>query len=117
MSVITKPLVVALGLKWTSSIRNDIIAVDEKSQAAIGVIEDILIVIADAQTHIPLQIINFASKILLLGTDWLDKYKADVLSSTKKLRFISKEKTIKVDVVNVRDQMVKDTITSNLYVL
>jgi len=62
-------------------------------------------------------VINLASKILLLGTDWLDKYKADVLSSTKKLRFVFQEKTIEVDVVNARDQMVKELTSSNLYAL
>ena len=61
--------------------------------------------------------INLVSKILLLGTDWLDKYKANVLSNTRKLKFISKEKTIEVDMVNVRDQIVKDTIMSNLCAL
>ena len=61
------------------------------------------IVIADAQTYIPLQIINSASKTLLLEIDWLDKYKANVLSSTRKLRFVSQEKTIEVDVVNARN--------------
>ncbi len=64
-----------------------------------------------------MQVINSVSKTLLLGTDWLDKYKADVLNSTRKLRFISKGKTIEVDVVNVRDQVVKDITTSNLCTL
>jgi len=67
--------------------------------------------------HIPLQVINSILKTLLLGTDWLDKYKADVLSSTRKLRFILKEKIIEVDVVNIRDQTVKDSKDSNLYAL
>ena len=89
MSVITKSLAVALGLKWKPSTRNDVIAVDGKPQAAVGVMEGIPIVIADTQTYIPLQVINSASKTMLLGTDWLDKYKADVLSSIRKLRFIS----------------------------
>src|SRR6266540_3959806 len=75
------------------------------------------VVIAEAQTFIPLQIINSASKTLLLGTDWLDKYRADVLSSIRKLRFVSQGKTIEVDVVNARDQTVKKPITSNLCVL
>src|SRR6266498_2867612 len=57
------------------------------------------------------------SKTLLLRTDWLDKYKADILSSIRKLRFISRGKTIEVDVVNVRDQIVKDTTSSNLCAL
>ncbi len=62
MSVVTKLLAVALGLKWNPFTRNDIIAVDEKLQAAVGVVEDIPVVIADAQTYIPLQVINLASK-------------------------------------------------------
>jgi len=52
-----------------------------------------------------------------LGTDWLDKYKADVLSSMRKLRFVSQGKTIEVDVVNARDQTVKELTTSNLCAL
>ncbi len=61
--------------------------------------------------------INSISKTLLLGTDWLDKYKADVLSSTRKLRFIVKGKTIEVDVTNARDQAVRIPENSNLYTL
>ena len=88
MSVVTKPLAVALELKWKPSIRNDVIAVNGKPQVAVGVVDGISVVIAEAQTFIPLQVINSASKTFLLGTDWLDKYKADVLSSTRKLRFV-----------------------------
>src|SRR6266498_356461 len=117
MSVVTKPLAVALELRWKPSTRTDVIAVDGKPQAAVGVVDGIPVVIAEAQTYILLQVINSASKTLLLGTDWLDKYKADVLSSTRKLRFVSQEKTIEVDVVNARDQTVKDTISSNLCAL
>ena len=89
MLVVTKPLAVALGLKWKPSIRNDVIAVDGKSQAAVGVVNRVSIIIAKAQTFISLQVINSASKTLLLGTDWLNKYKVDVLSSIRKLRFVS----------------------------
>src|SRR6266540_7130423 len=117
MLVVTKPLAVALGLKWKLSTRTDVITVDDKLQAAVGVVNDMPIVIAEAQTFIPLQVINLTSKTLLLGMDWLDKYKADVLSNTRKLRFVSQEKTIEVDVVNVRDQTVKELISSNLCAL
>ncbi len=90
---------------------------DGKPQAAVGVVDEVPVVIAEAQTFIPLQVINSASKILLLGTDWLDKYKTDILSSIRKLRFISQEKTIEVDVVNARDQTVKKITSSNLCAL
>ncbi len=90
---------------------------NSKFQVAVRMVDNILIVIAEAQTFIPLQVINLVSKTLLLRTDWLDKYKADVLSSIRKLRFISQEKTIEVDVVNVRDQTVKELTSSNLCAL
>ncbi len=90
---------------------------DGKLQVTVEMVDNIPIVIAEAQIHIPLQVINSASKTLLLGTDWLDKYKADVFSNTRKLRFISQGKTIEVDVVNVRDQTVRELTSSNLCAL
>ena len=90
---------------------------DDKPQAAVGVVDNLPIVIAEAQTFIPLQVINSISKTLLLETDWLNKYKADVLSSIRKLKFVSQEKTIEVDVINARDQIVKETTSNNLYAL
>src|SRR6266498_512863 len=50
MLVVTKPLAVALSLKWKPSIRNDIIAVDDKPQAAVEVVDSIPVVIAETQT-------------------------------------------------------------------
>ena len=47
----------------------------------------------------------------------MDKYKTDVLCSTRKLRFVSQGKTIEVDVINARDQMVKEPTSSNLCAL
>ena len=117
MSVVTKPLAVALELRWKLSTRNDIIVVDSKPQAAVRVVDGIPVVIAKAQNFISLQVINSALKTLLLGTDWLNKYKADVLSSTRKLRFVSQEKIIEVDVVNARDQTVKELTSNNLCML
>jgi len=48
MSVATKPLAVALGLRWKPSTRKDVIAVDGKPQAIVGVVNDIPVVIAEA---------------------------------------------------------------------
>ncbi len=47
MSVITKLLAVALGFRWKPSIRNDIIAVNEKPQVTVEVIDKIPVIIAD----------------------------------------------------------------------
>ena len=69
MSIVTKLLAQVLGLKWQSSDRKDIIAVDGKSQTVVGVIVNTSVVIANAQTYIPFQVINSSSKILLLEMD------------------------------------------------
>ncbi len=53
--------------------------------------------------------VNFAAKSVLLGTDWIIKYQADILRSSRKLRFKVQERTIEVDVVVSRDQQVKDS--------
>ncbi len=37
---------------------------------------------------IPLHVISSNSKTILLGTDWIDKYKADIMGSSKRLRFV-----------------------------
>src|SRR6266540_2981342 len=50
MSVVTKLLAVALGLRWKPSTRTDVIAVDGNPQAAVGVVDGIPVVIAEAQT-------------------------------------------------------------------
>src|SRR6266542_6855284 len=39
ISVVTKLLAIALGLKWKPSTRTDVIAVDGKPQAAVGVVD------------------------------------------------------------------------------
>ena len=48
MSVVIKPLAIVLGLKWKPFIRNDIIAVNGKPQAAVEVVDGIPVVIAEA---------------------------------------------------------------------
>ena len=54
MSVVIKPLAVTLGLRWKPSIRKNVIAVNGKLQAAVGVVERTPVVIAETQTFIPL---------------------------------------------------------------
>ena len=69
MSVITKLLVKVLGLKWKESKKKKVISIDGKVQAALEEIDIELVVIADAKTWISLQVVNLASKTILLDTD------------------------------------------------
>ncbi len=88
--------------------------IDGKLQLAVGVVVNTFVMIADAQTHIPLQVINFSFKTLLLGTNWLDRYKADILSNTRKLKFKYQGCTIEVNVINSKDQTVLDKSNLNM---
>ncbi len=42
-------------------------------------------------------IVGSITKTLLLGINWITKYKADILESTKKLRFVYQGKLMEVD--------------------
>jgi len=66
-----------------------------------------LVVIMDTQTYISLQVINSSTKTLLLE---MNKYKADIFSNIKKLRFKYQRRTIEINVINTRDQMVLESI-------
>ncbi len=74
MLVITKPLTQALGLKWILSFRKDVVSIDDKSQPALGEVENLQVVIADVITYIKTHVVNSAAKSVLLGTDWIIKY-------------------------------------------
>src|SRR6266498_4500089 len=115
MSVITKPLAQALGLKWVPSSRKDVVSIDGKPQPALEEVETLQVVIADAVTYIKVHVINSAAKSVLLRTDWIIKYQADILGSSRKLRFKVQERTIEMDVVASRDQQVKDNSIFTLW--
>ncbi len=69
MSVITKPLAQALGLKWILSSRKDVVSIDGKPQPALEKVENLQVVIVDAVTYIKAHVVNSAAKSVLLGTD------------------------------------------------
>ena len=110
MSVITKLLVKVLGLKWKESKKKKVISIDGKVQAALEEIDIELVVIADAKTWISLQVVNLASKTILLDTDQIVKYKVDIIRSLRKLRFQTEGQTIKVDMIVSEDGIVRDEI-------
>ena len=115
MSMITKFLAQALGLKWILSSRKDVVSIDGKPQPALEEVENLQIVIADAVTYIKAHVVNSAVKSVLLGTDWIIKYQADILGSSRKLRFKVQGRIIEVDVVASKDQQVKDNLVFALW--
>src|SRR6266498_4792610 len=105
-SVITKPLAVALGLGWKPTNRRDMVTIDGQKQGIIGELDEVDVYIADARTTIKMYMMGSTTKTLLLEVNWITKYKADILESTKKLRFVYQGKLMKVDLFTQRSPAV-----------
>ena len=69
MSVIIKPLIQTLGLKWVSSFRKNVIFINGKPQPVLREIENLQVVIADVVTYIKTHVVNSVTKLILLRTD------------------------------------------------
>ncbi len=64
-----------------------IIAVDQTKKNVIGIVRDASLSIQDARVAINLLVIEASEDNLLLGTDWIDRYQADLSFHKKELRF------------------------------
>src|SRR6266508_2351620 len=58
--------------------------------------------IEDARTTIKMYMVGSTTKTLLLEINWITKYKADILGSIKKLRFVYQGKPMEVDLFTQR---------------
>ncbi len=64
-----------------------IIAVNQIKKNIIGIVRDAPLSIQDARVPINLLVIEALEDNLLLGTDWMDRYQADLSFHKKELRF------------------------------
>ena len=64
-----------------------IIAVDQTKKNVIGIVRDAPLLIQDVRVPINLLVIETPEDNLLLGTDWMDQYQADLSFYKKELRF------------------------------
>ena len=64
-----------------------IIAVDQTKKNVISIVRDAPLSIQDARVSVSLLVIEASEDNLLLGTDWMDWYQADLSFYRKELRF------------------------------
>ncbi len=64
-----------------------IIAIDQIKKNVISIVKDASLSIQDVRVPVNLLVINAPKDNLLLGTDWMDCYQADLSFHKKKLRF------------------------------
>src|SRR6266542_5042350 len=78
------------------------VTIDGQKQGIVGELDEVDVCIADARTTIKMYMVGSTTKTLLLGINWITKYKADILGSIKKLRFVYQGKPIEVDLFTQR---------------
>ncbi len=88
ISVCTKPLAVKLGLKWEKP-KDDLqmVTINGQKSLAVRIIENANLRILDAQVLINIHIVDSNKEELLIGSNWLVKYKVDFILSKNKLKF------------------------------
>src|SRR6266542_511736 len=85
--IITLLVVKKLRLTMRTPDRSKIIAVDQTKKSVIGIVKDASLSIQNAREPVNLLIIDVSENNLLLGTDWMDRYQADLSFHKKELRF------------------------------
>jgi len=69
---------------------SSIVAVDQAKKKVLGFVREAPLVIADARVPVDLMVIDAPRAALLVSTDWLRRYLADLLFSKKRLVFESR---------------------------
>src|SRR6266545_1695565 len=69
---------------------SSIVAVDQAKKKVISFVRGAPLIIADARVPVDLMVIDAPRAALLVDTDWLRKYSADLLFSKKRLVFESR---------------------------
>src|SRR6266508_6067383 len=86
VSIVTLPMVKKLHLTMGMPDGSKIIAVDQIKKNVIGIVRDASLSIQDARVSINLLVIEAPEDNLLLETDWIDRYQADLFFHKKELR-------------------------------
>src|SRR6266498_1552488 len=87
VSIVTLSVVKKLRLTMGMPDGSKIIAVDQIKKNVISIVRDAPLSIQNARVPINLLVIEVPKDNLLLGTDWMDRYQADLSFFKKELRF------------------------------
>ena len=66
---------------------SSIVVVDQAKKKVISFVREALLAIVDARVPVDFMVIDASRAALLVGTDWLRRYSADLLFSKKRLVF------------------------------
>src|SRR6266498_2711731 len=83
--IIILPVVKKLQMTMEMPNGSKIIAIDQTKKNVISIVKDAPLSIQDARISVNLLVINVPEDNLLLETDWMDRYQADLFFHKKKL--------------------------------
>jgi len=85
--IVTLSVIKKLCLTMRMPDRSKIVAVDQTKKNIIGIVRNIPLSIQNARILVNLLVINVSEDNLLLETDWIDRYQADLSFHKKELKF------------------------------
>ena len=91
VSIIILPVVKKLWMVMGMPDKSKIIAIDQIKKNVIDIVRDASFSIQDAKILISLLIIDIPKDNLLLGTDWMNWYQADLFFQKREMRFWCKK--------------------------
>ncbi len=91
VSIIILPVVKKLWMVMGMPDKSKIIAIDQIKKNVIDIVRDASLSIQDAKILISLLIIDIPKDNLLLGTDWMNWYQADLFFQKREMRFWCKK--------------------------
>src|SRR6266542_1021450 len=108
ISVCTKLLATKLGLKWIKPTEvTNMITVDGQKRLTLGIVENAQLKIIDALVPINIHIIDSTKEELLIESNWFSKYKADLILTENKLKFVTQERKFEVKIINTTSSNAK----------
>ena len=87
VSIVTMPVVKKLHLTMGMPDGSKIIAVDQTKKNVIGIVKNASLSIQNTRVPVNLLVIDAPEDNLLLKTDWMDCYQANLFFHKKELRF------------------------------
>ncbi len=91
VSIIILPVIKKLWMAMGMPDKSKIIAIDQIKKNVIDIVRDASLSIQDAKILISLLIIDIPKDNLLLGTDWMNWYQADLFFQKREMRFWCKK--------------------------
>ena len=77
----------------------DFVTIDGKKAPAVGMVEQANLRIQDSQVPIDIYIVNSSKESILIGSNWMKKYQANLMLNDKKVTYTAHGRKFEVKIV------------------